>query len=66
MNLLEQTRKMLADTDIPRTRIAKAIDVSPDWLMTFQDGSVDPSYARVQRLHDWLEKVHDLGIARYK
>jgi hypothetical protein len=57
MTLLERTRKLLADCDLPLREIAeKAGDpVKYEWLKKFAgDYESDPAIGRVQRLHDFL------------
>lgn len=57
MTLLERTRKLLADCDLPLREIANGAGdpVKYEWLKKFAgEYESDPAIGRVQRLHDFL------------
>ena len=57
MTLLERTRKLLSDCDLPLREIAEQVGdpVKYEWLKKFAgDYESDPAIGRVQRLHDFL------------
>ena len=57
MTLLERTRKLLAESDLPLREIANGAGdpVKYEWLKKFAgDYESDPAIGRVQRLHDFL------------
>ena len=57
MNLLERTRKLLAESDLPLREIAEraGAPVKYEWLKKFAgEYESDPAIGRVQRLHDFL------------
>jgi len=57
-NLLNKTRKLLADATDPLSEIAEASGVGLEWLRKFRADSIpNPGVIRVQQLHDYLEKL---------
>lgn len=57
MTLLEKTRALLAECDLPLREIAERAGdpVKYEWLKKFAgDYESDPAIGRVQRLHDFL------------
>lgn len=57
MTLLDRTRQLLAECDLPLREIAEGAGepVKYEWLKKFAgDYESDPAIGRIQRLHDFL------------
>lgn len=54
-SLMDETRRLLKESDIPRYKLAEAIGVTRVWIRDFERGNyIDPGVNKIQKLYEIL------------